>query len=48
MPQPVNAAIQKSTSDYDASYVYGLYGDDGNEGMGPKERADYSFWPVRS
>lgn len=37
-----------TTSVYDPSYSWVLYSDDGNVGVGFKEKADFSIWPVRS
>jgi hypothetical protein len=37
-----------TTSVYDPTYAWVLYTDDGNVGVGFKEKADFSVWPVRN
>jgi len=37
-----------TTSVYDPTYAWVLYIDDGNVGVGFKEKADFSVWPVRN
>lgn len=37
-----------TTSVYDPAYAWVLYTDDGNVGVGFKEKPDFSAWPVRS